>query len=250
MQAEGLDKSIFWRRDQFHLTLVMLKLYSSSEVASVQEIFDDVSRSAAGGPKSSSSELSLSLGGLEIMNDDPAETHVVFVDVEQNAARAKLERVLFTIQERIDAVGLLDRRERQRLFLLDGTFAPKLHATVINTRLRRSGATSTEVSSSGKRQLTPAEMATQGASIAAASGPRSEAGKASANRRSAGLRHEFGERAPVNAGANPTDQLVCQQAMLDAAVHISVLNDLVFCVVWKSDHGPLRSGRSSVDRTS
>jgi hypothetical protein len=236
VQAAGMDRSIFWRRNQFHLTLAMLKLHSAEEVANVVDIFAQVAAELAASASAGSlasgvaagagggvgaagayatgnalspgaAPLRLALGGLEIMNDDPSETHVVFVDVVPDAERARLEHALYVLQQRLDSARLLDRRERERMFLVDQTFAPKLHATVINTRLRRGPAASTAsdgasagVNTTTRAALTPAEMATQGVSMSTATGRLSATAQAAADKKAAGLKRDYGERVPVDTG--------------------------------------------------
>jgi len=190
----------------------MLKLYSPEEIDAVSRIFSqievlplDEATSPGSNVASPPAELCLSMGGLEIMNDDPSNTHVVFIDVNRDRARLHLESILFTLQRELGAVGLLDERERQRMFLVDNTFAPKFHATVMNTRLRRStrGTTHTRQKHDDGHEVkrSPAEMATAGVSLTTQSGKLSHRNQKEASRKAAGLKQSFGEREPLDASA-------------------------------------------------
>ena len=190
-----------------------------------QNVFDNL----ASDPDVDCRTLTLALGGLEIMNDDPKETNVVFVDVDKDAARQQLERILFALQQQLDEVGLLDNKERRRLFLVDETFAPKLHATILNTRLRRTNNKLSANATAFKpqtRKLTPAEQATHGSSITTPTGQRSVAALAAAQRKAAGLKRDYGERLPLDAGKHSgrRKQLCQSDFYLSCACQAQFLN--------------------------
>ena len=125
--------------------------------------------------------------------------------MQGDEVRARLERIVNSLQRGLDDVGLLDEGERQRMFLIDGTFSPKLHATVINTRLRRGvGRTAAGATSeNGGRKLTPAEIATTGVSVTTATGKMSAKAAEAQKRKTAGLKRAYGERVPVDACESP-----------------------------------------------
>ena len=85
----------------------------------------------------------LALRGLEYMNDDPADVHVLYTGVHDgddsegaiDCLTQAWRRIVLALEEQ----GFVDKEElqRQRMRAGDGTLRPKLHATLLNTKLRR-----------------------------------------------------------------------------------------------------------------
>ncbi len=178
-RAAGLDESIFWKSNQFHITIAMLKIYDETTKHRVLEALKAASQDVdilihrmvekelnpiQTPHKSTQGNLSgyhmtcnedgllLRLGGLEYMNDDPSETHVVFVEIAHDKGREILLEICRILHNHLTERDLLDHRENARMFLSDGTtFQPKFHATVINTRLRRNKQNTVQHKISTKR---------------------------------------------------------------------------------------------------
>merc|ERR1712166_21214 len=132
--SQGFDPSLCVQPNRLHLTLVMLKLMTEAEVkaavaalrgcqASVNELL-----MASGG-------LTVSLTGLEYMNDDPAQVDVLYIKVGR--AGATVKAICDTIAAAMLAAGVLSQpqMDQQRLSNI------KLHATLMNSKYRaNSGA--------------------------------------------------------------------------------------------------------------
>jgi len=130
----NLDASVFVLPERFHVTLFMLKLFSRKDIQLVSSILDRV--------VSKIQHFDLKIGGLEIMNDDPSAAHVVYMKASEVKYEARLHQMLQLLHEHLERAGFVssEDKEQQRNYLSDGTFSPKIHATVINTKYSRTKA--------------------------------------------------------------------------------------------------------------
>uniref|UniRef100_A0A7S0WY86 K Homology domain-containing protein n=1 Tax=Pyramimonas obovata TaxID=1411642 RepID=A0A7S0WY86_9CHLO len=123
--AAGIEDSIFWDPAQLHLTLGMLKLYSAQKrqlaVQTLKAL--DLGSVLDGGP------LTVRLRGLEYMNDDPSDVDVLYLKVEADGGDDTIAKVGDLVVRAFADAGLLLPQDEKPV---------KLHATIMNTRLRRS----------------------------------------------------------------------------------------------------------------
>eukprot|EP00316_Scyphosphaera_apsteinii_P016069 CAMPEP_0119324508 /NCGR_PEP_ID=MMETSP1333-20130426/63449_1 /TAXON_ID=418940 /ORGANISM="Scyphosphaera apsteinii, Strain RCC1455" /LENGTH=381 /DNA_ID=CAMNT_0007332223 /DNA_START=172 /DNA_END=1318 /DNA_ORIENTATION=- len=118
---------------RFHLTLGTLKILTAAQLAATKEVvaetLPELQRAVAGcGP--------LSICGLEYMNDDPSAVDVLYAKVTEDAAYAALQAIWLLLHDRLQAAGVLLQDEQK----MDLSGALKAHATVMNSRWRRSVA--------------------------------------------------------------------------------------------------------------
>ena len=130
-KCNEFDESVFVLSERFHLTLFMLKLFSQKDVNTVASILDRV--------VSEIEQFDLKIGGLEIMNDDPSSADVVYMNAFEINTETKLHRCMLRLHEELEKAGFVSRedKEQQRNYLCDGTYSPKIHATVINSKYSR-----------------------------------------------------------------------------------------------------------------
>ena len=80
-----MDKSIITQPSTMHLTLLTLKCFSDEDEERAQRVLE------ASVPQIASilgdDPLTLNLKGLELMNDDPSECNVLYIDVEDDAGK-------------------------------------------------------------------------------------------------------------------------------------------------------------------
>ncbi|KAH3763189.1 activating signal cointegrator 1 complex subunit 1 [Pelomyxa schiedti] len=115
MNVRGMDPSILCPPSTFHLTVVMLRLYTDKALEKAVETL-----------KSLSSRIYdvVRLEELEYMNDDPSEVDVLYVKV--HPVDDRLTQACELIIQKFVDVELVPEQEKSL----------KLHATVINTRYR------------------------------------------------------------------------------------------------------------------
>ena len=84
----GMDKSIITQPSTMHLTLLTLKCFSDEDEERAQRVLE------ASVPQIASilgdDPLTLNLKGLELMNDDPSECHVLYVDIQDDENKRKV----------------------------------------------------------------------------------------------------------------------------------------------------------------
>eukprot|EP00026_Physarum_polycephalum_P010096 Phypoly_transcript_10247.p1 GENE.Phypoly_transcript_10247~~Phypoly_transcript_10247.p1 ORF type:complete len:378 (+),score=67.83 Phypoly_transcript_10247:179-1312(+) len=121
---KDMHPSIFQDPQQFHLTILMLKLYSLEDVQKAQKILQDA------GPKLydivGTRSVIIHMKGLEYMNDDPHEVDVLYVKVTDEGKC--LQELCKYLVDLFCMAGLAPPQDRD----------VKLHATFINTKLRES----------------------------------------------------------------------------------------------------------------
>lgn len=168
--AQGLEESVLVSPRQLHMTLLMLRIYTPEALrAAIGAI-----RSVAERVRHLLRSQRVSLQGIEHMNDDASETHVLYLQARDQLPPASggghsrgggtggqqarggastssgsfggggtgaVREAFSVLYGALQEGGLVEEEEaeRQRLRGADGRLSPKLHATVINTRLRRSG---------------------------------------------------------------------------------------------------------------
>lgn len=134
---KDIHPSIFQDTQQFHLTILMLKLYSAEEIQKAQKLLQE------SGPKIydivGTRSVIIRMKGLEYMNDDPHSVDVLYVKVtdEGNCLKDVCKYLVdvFTLS------GLAPPQDRD----------VKLHATFINTKLREDTRKEDERGKDGKR---------------------------------------------------------------------------------------------------
>uniref|UniRef100_A0A383VIG8 K Homology domain-containing protein n=1 Tax=Tetradesmus obliquus TaxID=3088 RepID=A0A383VIG8_TETOB len=148
-QEKGFEPSIFVDAASLHLTLLMLKLYSDEarhKAATVlQGLAPQVQALLGGQP------LLLQLAGLDRMSDDPSDMHVAYLKVKELGSGNRLSQLCDMLLQAFKQAGLTVPGQLESV---------KLHATVINTRYRRStpassaaaAAAAAAVAVSGQRQ--------------------------------------------------------------------------------------------------
>ncbi|XP_065179520.1 activating signal cointegrator 1 complex subunit 1-like [Sycon ciliatum] len=132
-KMRGVDPSIFQNPLKLHLTLGTLKLLSQAEVdEAVHQLQESLpTMQAILGRPSARSPPVIRIQGVEYMNDDPAEVDILYAKVQLQDQSDRLQELADFLVDRLAAVGVLEK-EYDRV---------KLHATVINTKLRRTPET-------------------------------------------------------------------------------------------------------------
>ena len=141
-----IEESLFTQVNQLHCTLLMLKIYSNKCLQlSVKAL-----RNAHHAFTPTREELQQKYGedykrvkiaGLEYMNDDPENVHVLYGQLH-GPGEELLKALSTCLVNEFLRNNLTSDEElhKQRLTQPDGTLAPKLHITLLNSR-RRSGDT-------------------------------------------------------------------------------------------------------------
>ncbi|KAL6065879.1 activating signal cointegrator 1 complex subunit [Balamuthia mandrillaris] len=140
-QRRGLEESILVDPAKLHLTLLMLKLYSEREVERAKELLRGCA--AAVYDVVGTTSLRVALTGLEMMNDDPSRVDVVYMGVKELQEPPRLPAVCKYLQKEFSKAGLISEAEMRPV---------KLHATLINTRLRTQAEDGGEEESTSSRQ--------------------------------------------------------------------------------------------------
>lgn len=122
--TRGFDPSILLAPEKMHLTVLMLKLFSAQEINKAKELLKQASAQVYD-LLGSRSEV-VRLQGLDIMNDDPSAADVVYIKV-QEVGDKRLIPVCDHLTKLFYEAGLASSPDR----------ALKLHATLVNTRYRR-----------------------------------------------------------------------------------------------------------------
>lgn len=122
----GVDSSIFQNPKKLHLTIGMLVLLSEQEIQQTCEILqrckEEFINDITGGKP-----LEVEMEGIEYMNDDPGMVDVLYAKVHMKDGSNRLQELVDRMLERFQALGLIVK---------DWT-SVKLHATVMNTLLRK-----------------------------------------------------------------------------------------------------------------
>jgi len=118
--AHGLEKSILIDPAQFHLTILMLKLYTPESINKAQKLLKECAPQIYDivGTRSVVAHLQ----GLEYMNDDPSAVDILYVKVGGSKRLADICSHLVNVYS---AANLCPPQE-----------STKLHATLISTKLR------------------------------------------------------------------------------------------------------------------
>jgi activating signal cointegrator complex subunit 1 len=126
-EEKKIEPSLFQDPVRLHLTLLMLRLHTSDELAKAMSLFTQLQREIN---RIFTPSDKIHLRGLNYMNDDPTEVHVVYLEIERTAAREKLIRLINHINETFIEAGLALEK--------DVAHNEKLHATVVNSKWRKS----------------------------------------------------------------------------------------------------------------
>ena len=87
----GMDESILTKPKKMHLTLLTLKCFKDEDEEIARQVFQGCApevESILG-----ADGIVITLKGLELMNDDPSECHVLYVDIQDDAGKQKLLQV-------------------------------------------------------------------------------------------------------------------------------------------------------------
>ena len=126
-ESKNLEPSLFQSPSRLHLTLLMLRLHTAEELAKAISLFTELQRAVNDifrvGDR-------VTLRRLNYMNDDPAEVHVVYLEIEDDSTRHKLLTLINTINKAFIDAGLALEK--------DVAHNEKLHATVVNSKWRKS----------------------------------------------------------------------------------------------------------------
>lgn len=123
-----IDPSIVTEPGHAHLTLCMLKLYSDEARAKAAAAMASLSiaiRSTLGDPPA---RIDLTVKGLDFMNDDMSAVDVLFLKVHEVGGGEAVNMICDASVRAFGDAGLLLPKDDRPV---------KLHATVMNTRLRR-----------------------------------------------------------------------------------------------------------------
>ncbi|KAL8435765.1 hypothetical protein ACSSS7_002247 [Eimeria intestinalis] len=142
-----MDESLFIQKEKLHVTLLVLRLLSKAEVeaaaavlkAASPDIYDAVGTQT----------LRLHLKGNSCFSDDPSAVKVVFAPLYSSegpealaATKAKLNSIVGLLATRLEAAGLLTRKEleEQRALGPQGEIDCIYHMTLLNEAYRRRAA--------------------------------------------------------------------------------------------------------------
>ncbi|KAL9270822.1 Activating signal cointegrator 1 complex subunit 1-like protein [Drosera capensis] len=121
-----IERSIFINPKNFHLTVLMLKLWNEERVHSAMEIFQSVSSQVIealdGRP------IFVRLTGLVCMKGSLRNAQVLYIPIEEMGNEGRLVRACKVITDAYVKAGLVLEK--------DATRSLKLHATVMNSRHR------------------------------------------------------------------------------------------------------------------
>jgi len=122
---QGLDKTILVDPAQFHLTILMLKLYTQDALTKASKLLKESSKKLY--DMVGSRTVVMHLQGLEYMNDDPHAVDVLYVKVHPVDGSQRLADVCKYLVDVFSMANLISPQDRD----------VKLHATLINTRYRQ-----------------------------------------------------------------------------------------------------------------
>jgi len=123
---EGFDASIILPPQQLHLTILMLKLYTKKQIEKVKQILEELKPQIYDTVDTRS--LVVNLKGLEIMNDDPSQVDVLYVQILETDRGGRLAKMTKFIVDKFKSYGLANEEQDRNV---------KLHATVLNSRFRK-----------------------------------------------------------------------------------------------------------------
>lgn len=123
----GIEKSIFLKPKQLHLTVLMLKLHKKDRIDLAAEVLQKISSKVV--DALDHRPLSIRLKGLACMRGSPAKAHVVYAPVEEIGGEERLLRACQVIIDAYLEAGLALKQDAEK--------ALKLHATLMNTRQRK-----------------------------------------------------------------------------------------------------------------
>lgn len=130
-EEKRVDPFMFQTPSKIHLTLLMLRLHNQEEMNKaksllvvVQEMLREMFYSTA----SSSSTAKISFKGVNYMNDDPSDVHVLYLDLVRDETYKKLVDLIQKINSLFIDSGLALPK--------DVSHNEKLHATVVNSKWR------------------------------------------------------------------------------------------------------------------
>jgi activating signal cointegrator complex subunit 1 len=121
-KSAGIDENIFTSPNKMHLTVCVMPLFNKTEIDQAINLLDECHTEFIQN-LISQRELRVKLKGLESMNDDPSDVHVLYAKVDlvnQNFMQELSDRLM---KKFVDAG--LSKKKYDRV---------KLHATVMNTR--------------------------------------------------------------------------------------------------------------------
>lgn len=140
-----LDPSLVQNPDHLHLTLLMLRLHTEADASRAKDVLKSLApllRETLAPPNDH-----VTLQGLNYMNDDPTEVHVVYLELEKNAAFARLQQVIQLVNASFIEASLATER--------DVAHNEKLHATILNSKWRAAPNTGTTGRSGGGGAVPP-----------------------------------------------------------------------------------------------
>eukprot|EP00040_Diaphanoeca_grandis_P031984 m.192634 g.192634 ORF g.192634 m.192634 type:complete len:359 (-) comp32475_c4_seq2:558-1634(-) len=144
VRSRGISDEIFVNHQKLHLTLGTLKMYSDAQIkqagALLTECTKEIRRHLGGNPH-------ILVRGVNYMNDDPSNVDVLYAKVAlcDDDTDLKLQSVVDAISTRFIEAGLMERE-----FERDGV---KLHATIMNSKWRRSSINETSNNSRNRERV-------------------------------------------------------------------------------------------------
>lgn len=123
-RSEGVTDVLFQKPAKLHLTLVMLRLFSSAEVDKAIGVIRESIRTLQS--QLSSQTFPVKIVGLDSMSDDPLAVNVLYAKVQEDSG---------SLQQFIDALSDdLTSRLAEFIDVKEGRQGIKLHLTVMNTK--------------------------------------------------------------------------------------------------------------------
>ena len=130
-----IEPSIAHEPGHAHLTLCMLKLYSDEAraraIGAMRAMEVALRDAGVVGGDPSAEPIELEVKGLDAMNSDFSAVDVLFLKVREVGSRERVKKVCDACVRHFADAGLLSREDANK--------PVKLHATVMNTRLRNRG---------------------------------------------------------------------------------------------------------------
>lgn len=126
-EESRVEPSLFQNPDKLHLTLLMLRLFTQEEINLAQNLLVSLQPEIA---KIFEGDDFVTLKGLNYMNDDPKEVHVLYLEIEKDECFRKLAEAISLINETFISAGIAQEK--------DVAHNEKLHATIVNSKWRES----------------------------------------------------------------------------------------------------------------
>lgn len=123
----NLDESIFIKSEHLHLTILMLKLYSNEKRAIALEAMRESKEKIVN--YLNDEKINLNVNGLEYMNDDPSDINVLYANITELNKNKKLIEIFNIVIETFMKYELVQTKDEK---------PAKIHATLINTKYRKS----------------------------------------------------------------------------------------------------------------